>query len=291
MQNNVLRFFIHLSVIRIVRSIGGLSIPLLNFLLILSRSALRYERCPAQSDTLCRVTERRPGSQKRSPPRIYYFHLPERSHIYLRGVTRRGHQIATSYGIDRLVLKAGDIILDVGANSGDLLIYLSDLNIPLTVHCFEPDPIAFAALQLNCNKVQGAVAVNRALGNQCGSAVLYLSSLGGDSSLSEPATYDATVSVNSLTLDSWLQGHTSIPSNAEIKLLKLEAEGFEPEVLEGAKETLRRIRYLAADLGWERGKSQDCTIPQVVNLLLSNSFVIEHVSRDGVHYLFRNNLR
>jgi len=289
MQKKILRTFIHYCVIRFVQSAGELSIPVLNALLMLSGTGLHYEKCPAQGKTLCRITERLPGSDKNSPPKIHYFHLPERAHIYLRGVSRRGRQIAASYGIDRLTLNAGDIILDVGANSGDLLIYLSDLNIPLTVRCFEPDPIAFASLQLNCNNLQGALAVNKALGDKCESTMLYLSTLGGDSSLSEPATYDATVQVNSLTLDSWLQCQTAIPPDKEIKLLKLEAEGFEPEILEGAKEALHRIHYITADLGWERGKSQDCTIPQVVNLLLSHNFVIEQVCRDGVHYIFRNN--
>jgi hypothetical protein len=117
-----------------------------------------------------------------------------------------------------------------------------------------------------------------------------MSTLGGDSSLSEPPVYDTTLQVKSTTLDAWFQNQTSISPEAEIKLLKLEAEGFEPEILEGAKETLRRIRYITADLGWERGKNQDCTIPQAVNLLLSQNFVLEAVSRDGVYYTFRNNL-
>ncbi len=290
MPKNFLRFLAHYLVIRFVHFFGGLSLPILNAALKAFSIDLHFEKCPNLGKALCRVTERLPHADKNAPPKIQYFHLPERAHIYLRGITRRGQQIAANYGIDRLSLKADDVVLDVGANSGDLLIYLSNLKTPLTVHCFEPDPVAFASLALNCKNLKGALAVHQALGNKCESAVLYLSTLGGDSSLSEPATYDTTMQVSSLTLDSWLQNQPSIPLNKEIKLLKLEAEGFEPEILEGARETLHRIRYIAADLGWERGTTQDCTIPQVVNLLLKNNFVIEHVSRDGVHFVFKNSL-
>ena len=70
--------------------------------------------------------------------------------------------------------------------------------------------------------------------------------------------------------------------------MKLEAEGFEPEILQGGLSILDQVEYIAADLGWERGQEQDCTIPQVVNLLLSYRFRLKSVSRDGVHFLFEN---
>ena len=70
--------------------------------------------------------------------------------------------------------------------------------------------------------------------------------------------------------------------------MKLEAEGFEPEIIRGGLSVLSQIEYIAADLGWERGLEQDCTIPEVVNLLLENRFRIKTVSRDGGHFLFEN---
>ena len=53
--------------------------------------------------------------------------------------------------------------------------------------------------------------------------------------------------------------------------MKLEAEGFGPEILQGGLSILDHVEYIAAD-GWERGQDQECTIPQVVNLLLAHQF-------------------
>ena len=59
-----------------------------------------------------------------------------------------------------------------------------------------------------------------------------------------------------------------------LKLLKLEAEGAEPEVIKGALNLLKNIEYIAADLGPERGFNQESTLKEVVNILLENNFEI-----------------
>ena len=55
-------------------------------------------------------------------------------------------------------------------------------------------------------------------------------------------------------------------------LLKLEAEGAEPEVIYGANKTLINLNYIAADLGPERGFNEECTIKEVSNSLYKNNF-------------------
>ena len=46
-------------------------------------------------------------------------------------------------------LRDGDVVLDVGANVGLFMLYLNTLGKRLTVHCFEPIPVTFAALRAN----------------------------------------------------------------------------------------------------------------------------------------------
>jgi len=46
-------------------------------------------------------------------------------------------------------LRDGDVVLDVGANIGLFTLYLNSLGKRLTVHCFEPIPATFAALEAN----------------------------------------------------------------------------------------------------------------------------------------------
>jgi len=55
-------------------------------------------------------------------------------------------------------------------------------------------------------------------------------------------------------------------------ILKLEAEGAEPEILDGATETLKSLHYIAADCGYERGAEQRHTFLDVSNRLLPLGF-------------------
>jgi hypothetical protein len=69
-------------------------------------------------------------------------------------------------------------------------------------------------------------------------------------------------------------------------LLKLEAEGAEIEVIEGAERILSKTRYITADLGFERkGKS---TLPDVTNYLLQKGFEIVEFSSPRIVVLFKN---
>ena len=73
-----------------------------------------------------------------------------------------------------------------------------------------------------------------------------------------------------------------------IKLLKLEAEGYEPEVIAGASGILDRIEYVSADVGFERGTAMQSTLPDVTNYLLSRGFEIVANGRHRLVLLFRN---
>ena len=53
----------------------------------------------------------------------------------------------------------------------------------------------------------------------------------------------------------------------KIKLLKLEAEGYEPEILLGANKILDKIEYIAIDGGYERGKNSEETLSSQLNFL------------------------
>jgi FkbM family methyltransferase len=53
------------------------------------------------------------------------------------------------YGPSVADLADGDVVLDVGANIGLFTLYLNTLAKRLTVHCFEPIPQTFKALQMN----------------------------------------------------------------------------------------------------------------------------------------------
>ena len=71
----------------------------------------------------------------------------------------------------------------------------------------------------------------------------FLNPEGADSSLVYFGS-DSSVEVNTKTLDSF--------KYPQIKLLKIEAEGAELEVLQGSVDTLSNVEYISVDYGPER---------------------------------------
>jgi FkbM family methyltransferase len=285
----LLKNLIGRSIQRVNYLLGRYSVPVANLIMRLFLQNIRFKRRLDISSNVYQVIETSEFSSGQEE-RHHFFHMSERLHNYAIGVQKKGQRLAESYGIEGLEFKPDDVILDVGANSGDSLIYFRNLGIPLSIYCFEPDPRALESLKANAASWADCVeVVPHPLGETEGSITLYISTLGGDSSLSRPPTYEDELVVESFTLDGWFERErVKRKIGKPIKLIKLEAEGFEPEILQGGLSILGQVEYIAADLGWERGQNQDCTIPQVVNLLLANQFRLKSVSRDGVHFLFEN---
>ena len=80
----------------------------------------------------------------------------------------------------------------------------------------------------------------------------------------------------------------NIGQNVKIKLLKLEAEGAEPEILLGGLKVLPQITYISADVGPERGLSYDTTLVQTVNILKDHGFELIKMGHPRIVCLFKN---
>ncbi|SDE66147.1 methyltransferase, FkbM family [Paracoccus isoporae] len=194
--------------------------------------------------------------------RIYVSHK-KRLSLYRKGFQHRQDWLLRDYQIPRNLLNDGDMVLDVGANIGELGIW-ANMNNARYVG-FEPDPIAFRALNRN---VTGKL-YDIALADEAGYAEFYLSTSEADSSLIAPQKIEERISVRKERLDDLLP---ALDLSREIKLLKVEAEGYEAEILQGARETLKQVEYIAVDAGPERGGEN--TVPGVLNLLTGSGFEI-----------------
>ena len=73
-----------------------------------------------------------------------------------------------------------------------------------------------------------------------------------------------------------------------IKILKIEAEGGEPEILEGALKTLPKVEYITADLGYERGYKNEQTFTAFTNILMPKGFEMIDVFQDRLTVIFKN---
>jgi FkbM family methyltransferase len=196
---------------------------------------------------------------------------------YEFGVTARAIGLGNSYFLKKINFKDGDIFLDCGANVGDLKIWFELNKLKITYIGFEPSPIEFKCLKANVNPSQ---VHNVGLWDSEGERTLYISSQGADSSLIEPPSHDETVICKVMRLESFV--HT------RVKCLKLEAEGGEPEILEGLGEKLGLVEYVSADLGFERGLDEESTLVPVTNFLLARSFELVDVSHGRICALYRN---
>jgi len=187
--------------------------------------------------------------------------------------------LLNSYCLNSIEINNEDIILDCGANVGELNLALLSKNIKTQYIAFEPDPETFECLKLNNPNNLDNLHMS-ALSNIVGNQNLHVDSLGGNSSLINFGE-DNMIEVSSLTLDS-----LNITKN--IKLFKLEAEGFEPEVLDGSVNTLKNINFVSVDFGHERGPEQKSTIVEVNKFLLENNFELIKFSEYRLIGLYEN---
>ena len=199
--------------------------------------------------------------------------------VYEFGIKRRLDNLGESYFLDKINFKDGDIFLDCGANVGDLKLWFDFNSIQIDYRGFEPSPVEFQCLFEN---VHPSTAHNLALWNKDGEIKFYISSQGADSSAIKPKSYDKTIVVKGARLDGYI--------NTQIKCLKLEAEGAEPEILQGLGKKIRLVEFITADLGYERGVLCESTLAPVTNFLIKNNFELIDVNHNRVSALYKNTL-
>ena len=162
--------------------------------------------------------------------------------LWRRGFGYRDAQLIEKYGLEFVDLNAGDIVIDCGANYGDVYFSLASLEKQPKYVAIEPDPIVERCLTNNVSCE--SLVYNIALGAESQSSVrFFLSGMSGDSSVVKPRIVEDEVIVPMQTLTAFVQ----CAGFEKIGLLKLEAEGYEVEILRGAVKVLERFEYVAVD--------------------------------------------
>jgi FkbM family methyltransferase len=156
----------------------------------------------------------------------------------------------------------GDLVVDCGASMGDLENYFCHNAHQVTYVGFEANPNDFKCLQENVGSERSR---NIGLWNQVGSISFYVNDSFASSSFIQPPEFTEIVKITASTLSA------QFPTQ-KIRLFKLEAEGAEPEVLEGALDILGNIDFISADVGPERGVNEEDTRDFVVNFLEARGF-------------------
>lgn len=136
-------------------------------------------------------------------------------------------------------LREGDVFFDIGSNIGVMSLFASQLvGEQGKIYAFEPDPDTFAILRdnLKLNENGRVQPENLALGESNGTASLFQNRgiNRGASSLINSQENSNIVTVNTEKLDDFVSRNKP----GKIKLLKIDVEGWEFEVLKGARQLL-----------------------------------------------------
>lgn len=175
-----------------------------------------------------------------------HLHIPSyrRVRLYRHGIQARIDDLAASYGIaQHVTLRPGDLVLDIGANIGEFSLWAAARG--AKVIAFEPDPTTLACLRENI--ADRPVEIEPiGLWHEAERMTFFTAPDDADGSLINQS--DKSVSIDVLPLDNIME----IRGFPPIRLIKMDAEGAEPEVLRGAAETLKHTTYIAIDAGSER---------------------------------------
>ena len=203
--------------------------------------------------------------------------------LYSSGLEYRKLQIADSYKLNNIDFEYTDKVIDCGANYGDLWLFLRDKIKVDNYIAFEPGINEFRALKKN---VPNNNIYNLGLGKGESKLKFYINEKDADSSLIEPIIYDEICEIQTTTLNSFFNNYDL----EVIKLLKLEAEGYEPEILLGSNKVLNKIEFIAIDGGYERGKKLEETLSTQLNFLSENNFKIIEVNLKWGRAILKNKL-
>jgi FkbM family methyltransferase len=134
----------------------------------------------------------------------------------------------------------GDIVVDVGANVGYYTLLAARSVGPTgKVYAFEPDPEAFALLEENVrlNGLTNVVTIRKALASEAGTMTLFRNPANrGDHRLYDPDGGRNGILVEVTTLDAELGDVRGIA------LVKIDTQGAECSILDGARQLLARER-------------------------------------------------
>lgn len=172
------------------------------------------------------------------------------------------------------LIEEGDTVIDVGALIGGFSFRFKEkVGSTGIVHAFEPNGQAFECLKHNC---PGVVCHNLGLSNEtktlhfcrdsCNAGASYLDSGSGEM-------------VNVVPLDHFF--HSGGFRWQRLKVIKIDVEGMEPEVLAGAEKIIRTFKpYLFTEVNHGALRRQHHTWKDIVRLPLSLGYDISFVEPD-----------
>jgi FkbM family methyltransferase len=193
---------------------------------------------------------------------------------------RLGWMGSAEKGFLASVVRDDSIVADVGANQGVYSLWLARAATKGHVFAFEPDPELFRCLERNIqiNQLPNVVPVQAAASNCSGTLTFAANRINrGDNRVSRKMLENVDmIEVRAVTLDNAV-------SDQRLDVLKIDVQGFEIEVLSGAKQILRANPSLTILFEfWPYGLRQAGHDPtELWNLLKDGGFSIAALGHAG----------
>lgn len=170
-------------------------------------------------------------------------------------VDSSGELFALKYVSRKLIGVQHPVVFDVGANVGDYAkMLVKEFNKNSTIYCFEPAGLTYKDLISNTNQFENVHSFNIGLGSKEGEMTLYVDS--SESLISSvykrrldhfEMEMDKTETIKVETIDSFCLNNAI----AHINFLKVDVEGHELKVFDGAKKMIsaKKIDYIQFEFG------------------------------------------
>lgn len=209
------------------------------------------------------------------PDRSFAVPSPIRWKMYKRGMQPRFDRLLHQFGVgDYLKVQPNDTVFDVGANVGEFSLAVAAQG--ANVVSIEGDPYVYRCLTENVKGNKFIRTIESVVWKEETELVFYSEPNNANSSVITPpeTKYRAKeLRLQATTLDSLA---SDIGADV-IDLLKCDAEGAEPEVVQGGRDILSRTRQVVFDTGAERMGEE--TSEDVQRLLEELGFRVFHDTR------------
>ncbi len=170
----------------------------------------------------------------------------------------------------------GDVVFDVGANDGRTILRIREQLSSPRFYAFEPVSSTYRTLVERTRPFDSVRCFQCALGAEPGRKAIYVNEIDSMSSFSPTwGTAVRTETVEVKTVDQVM----SEQGLDFIHYLKIDTEGFELEVLKGAKEALSasRIAIIQVEVGFGQTKHEFSTLQQVMRHLAPMGYLLSGI--------------
>jgi len=174
-------------------------------------------------------------------------------------IKRRKHPTSATHLINLIKLNDIDVILDVGANKGQFGLILRNEGYTGEIHSFEPVSSTFEELSQACRNDDKWFPNKTAMGTTSGEETIHITKSSDLSSFLNPndfgkdkykkieVTNTETVIVN--TIDNYIPDNIQNYKSRNI-LLKMDTQGYDLNVFNGAKKTLSSINCILSEISF-----------------------------------------